>query len=59
LQNLLILAARIILFAFRCANGVSRKRENPKAAASLHFGHCYFVRLLKSLRITVSEEART
>jgi len=59
LQILLVLAERIILFAFRCANGFSRKRENRKAAASLHFCHCYFVRLLKSLRITMSEETRT
>ena len=36
----------------RLTNGFSKKVENLKAAASLHFARYNFVRLHKSLRIT-------
>jgi hypothetical protein len=36
----------------RLTNGFSKKLENPKAAVGLHFAHCNFVRLRKTLRAT-------
>jgi len=36
----------------RLTNGFSKKVENLRAAVSLHFAHCNFVRQHKSLRIT-------
>lgn len=41
----------------RLTNAFSKKVENLKAAVSLHFAHCNFVRAHKTLRVMPAMEA--